>query len=822
MVSKEHLLKEFVITKQIAAIKIKGDTTEYMADSFKVKENANVEDLLKKLPGIQVDKNGQITAQGETVQKILVDGEEFFSDDPKVVTQGLAANAVQKVQVYDKKSDQAEFTGLDDGQKTKTINLELKENKKKGYFGRADVGGGTDGYFQNQLMLNGFKGKRQLAGFGIVSNTDKVGLGWSDNDKFGGGNGVTEISDDGFWTMTGGSFDDFGGWNGKYNGAGLPKVWTGGLHFADKWNEDKDHVTANVRSAEQNVEIDGNNLKQYALSGDTSRINTEHKNQFSKTDKYDIDALYEWKIDTNTSIRLASNAGKKNAQTSSIFHTETYYRTTEDGARTINDRVLTGNTDAQFLNSSLLIKRKFAKKGRTISLDMKENYRDTRGTGHLNSSIYEPGIVLPQVIDQKKINNSNTLALNAKTVYTEPLSKKSGLEFSYGLTSNNSSALNSSYDKPAGGTDYTTLKDSVSSNYQYNILSNSGGLSYKYATKKINFSIGSDITNSSYQQTDLMHGDTSHRYNYTNLFPRANFSYKIAKQTSMSVNYNGSTTQPSISQVQPLSQNTDPLNITIGNPRLKQEFTNRVSARFNDYKTLSHRYLYGSISFTSVADAISTSQVTNGPVSTTQYVNVDGNYSGNGYVGYGYKLKKLNLNIGLTLNASTNHVNNFINYEKNVSSNNSYSISPNFRYEKEDKYDFSFYPELVYNINRSTINAYSTAYWVHNSSFDGEVQITKKLEVGSTVNMIIRQQTAVFTTNNQVIKWNAYVEKKFLKKDQLQVKAAIYDILNQNVGYARTATGNTISQDNYNTIRRYAMLSLIWTITHTPGAKPEQ
>ena len=172
MISKSHLLQEFVLTQQISAIKIKGDTTEYMADSFKVKEGATVEDLLKKLPGIQVDKNGQIVAQGESVQKVLVDGEEFFSDDPKVVTRGLQADAVKKVQVYDKKSDQADFTGIDDGQKTKTINLELKEEKKKGYFGKVDAGGGSDGYFQNQGMINAFKAKRQLSAFGIMSNTD--------------------------------------------------------------------------------------------------------------------------------------------------------------------------------------------------------------------------------------------------------------------------------------------------------------------------------------------------------------------------------------------------------------------------------------------------------------------------------------------------------------------------------------------------------------------------------------------------------------------------------------------------------------------------
>jgi hypothetical protein len=144
---------------------------------------------------------------------------------------------VSKVQVYDKKSDQAEFTGIDDGEKTRTINLQLKENKKKGYFGKLDAGGGTDGYYQQQGMINGFKGKRQLAAFGIISNTDKVGLGWEEGNKFGGGPGITEIGDDGSWNIIGSSFDDFSGWSGRYDGDGLPRVWTGGGHYANKWND---------------------------------------------------------------------------------------------------------------------------------------------------------------------------------------------------------------------------------------------------------------------------------------------------------------------------------------------------------------------------------------------------------------------------------------------------------------------------------------------------------------------------------------------------------------------------------------------------------
>ena len=185
LILKAKLLEEVVIKQKISAIKIKGDTTEFTADSFHVQANATVEDLLKKLPGIQVDKNGKITAQGETVQKVLVDGEEFFGDDPTLVTQNLRADMIDKVQVFDKKSDQAAFTGIDDGEKSKTINLKLKDNKKNGYFGKVNLGGGTDGYYENQLMINLFKKKKKLSAYGIMSNTGKTGLNWNERNSYG-------------------------------------------------------------------------------------------------------------------------------------------------------------------------------------------------------------------------------------------------------------------------------------------------------------------------------------------------------------------------------------------------------------------------------------------------------------------------------------------------------------------------------------------------------------------------------------------------------------------------------------------------------------
>lgn len=816
MVSKENLLKEFVLTRQIAAIKIKGDTTEYIADSFKTKENATVEDLLKKLPGIQVDKNGQIVAQGETVAKILVDGEEFFSDDPKVVTKGLQAKAIDKVQVFDKKSDQAEFTGIDDGQKTKTINLELKEEYKKGYFGKVDAGGGTDGYFQNQGMINAFKGKRQVSAFAIASNTDKVGLGWQDNNKFSGGIGTTEITEDGgIMTTYTSSDEDFAGWDGSYNGEGLPKTWTGGLHYADKWNDGKEHLSANYRYALQNVEING-----LTITENTFSVQKSNKNQFSKGDRHGVDGLFEWKLDTSTTIKLNVAGGLKNMQTLSDYNASSVNTKLNSGSSNI--RKITSTSDGQFFNADLLLRKKFAKKGRTLSLDIKENQKQTSSNGNLasyisgymfdtitNTTIYSP----VDTTNQKKENASDILAFSAKATYTEPLSKTVFLEVNYSTTIDNSTSKNLSTDN--GESQINSL---YSSNYKFNILTNRGGLSLKYNLKKIVLSAGCDVANTDYNQEDLLTGVNGRKRNFNNIFPSASFTYKVGRQTSINLYYRGNTTQPTITQLQPLVQNTDPYNITIGNTNLKQEFNNTFNLRFNDYKVLTGRYTYGGINFSTTADAISTAQVINGDgVNTTQYVNVDGNYNGYAYMGGGIKIPKTVAYVGFNFNPSLSRIHNFINGQANVSDNTSLSFGMDFNADKEGKYEVRINPSISYNENKATVGNYYTHYTVYSASVSGSYQLPKKFEIGTNVDITIREKTKVFTTNNNVVIWNAYVGKKFLKNGQLEARINALDILNQNIGFNRNIDGATTMQNSYNTIRRYGMFNLIWNFTHTPA-----
>jgi hypothetical protein len=818
MISKEHLLKEFVLTQQVSAIKIKGDTTEYMADSFKVREGATVEDLLKKLPGIQVDKNGQVIAQGETVQKILVDGEEFFSDDPKVVMKGLQADAVKKVQVYDKKSDQADFTGIDDGQKTKTINLELKEDKKHGYFGKADAGGGSDSYYQNQAMINAFKAKRQISVFGIGSNTDKAGLGWQDNDKFGSGSSPTEITENGdFFSRR--TEDDFAGWDGKYNGEGLPETWTGGGHFANKWNEAKHHLSANYRAAHQTVHLDGNTMTQYSLPDSVFRVTDMQKKQTSNSEKHGFDVMYEWKIDSNTSVKITSNAGLKNAQTNSTYYTRTYLVANDASTDTLfNKRDITSEAHTELINTDFLLRKKFKKKGRSLSIDGKENYTTTTSTGIFSSDVFSAANSANT--NQRKINNTGTLAFSGKAVYTEPLSKVVFTEISFGTTVNNSTSENKSFDRLPDTTYNDAPNSTFSSDYKFNVMSNAGGLNFKFVFKDINFNFGGEVSNTEYVQTDLFSGTPEKRYPYLNFFPKAAFTYRIGRQTSFNFNYQGGTSQPTISQLQPYRQNTDPLNIVVGNDSLKQSFTNRVSVRFNNYKILQSRFLWANASFSTTSSAITTDQRFDSGINKTSYINMDGNYNGFGFVGYGFKISKTDFMVGAQLSGSMYHVNSMINKLKNSSNNNSVTFGPYVNYDKEDKFEIRWNPQIIYSTNTSTNNLNNTNYYVLNNDLNGSVQLPKKIEIGSNVDMMFRQKTEIFNANNQVIKWNAYIEKKLLKKGQLAVRASVFDILNQNRGYSRTATGSIVTQNSYNNIRRYGMLNVIWNFSHTPAGAP--
>lgn len=821
MISRTNLMKEFVFTDQFAAIKIKGDTVEYVADSFKVKDNATVEELLKKLPGLQVDKDGNIQAHGQKVEKLLVDGEEFFTDDPAVVSKSLQAKAIDKVQVFDKKSEQAEFTGIDDGEVTRTVNLKLKDNMKTGYFGKVVAGGGAgddQNYFENQAMLNYFKGKMKVAAFGIIANTGKIGLGWEDRDKFGGGDQNTTYEDGVMYTTS--SNDEFESWSGKYNGRGFPKAWTGGLHFSNKWNEDIHHLSGNYRYAKQNIESIDNTFTQIILDK-SQQFSDQSEDEFKSGQRHKVDGMYEWKTDSLSTLKLTASVNHTNSRNNSKYR---QYNMDEVGDTILdNTRLINNDATTKRLLSSLTWKKKFNKKRRTFLLSLSERYEESESTGFLNSvNISKLNNGTPVLVDQKKDNASSTLALGGNAVYTEPLTKAMAISVEYRLSVNNSSSERSTFNKQNPNADtYSVLDDTFSNNYAYNIVTHTGGTNLSWDYKKLDFSVGVSAANTNFTQRDLR-VDTAFSYGIVNLFPKASLKYKISKQTSIRFNYYGNTRQPTIQQVQPLQDNINPNNRSIGNSNLKQEFRNRFSVNANDYKMLSGRWIYFYSNITLIDNSISRSESIDSVGSRTyQYINVDGNYNAYAGGGIGKRITKLNGRIGGNFNTSINRTNNQINGVKNVSDFNSYSGGINLGYEtKDEKIDVSLSSDLTYNDNKASIGT-ATSYWTMEHTLDVEIELPWKLEIGTDFNWYIRERTVVFDKNNNVFRWNAYVSKKFLKNDELELRASVFDILNQNVGFSRYANSNQITENNYNTIRRYGMVTLTWNFTKMAAGAPE-
>ncbi|MBV9988703.1 MAG: outer membrane beta-barrel protein [Chitinophagaceae bacterium] len=816
MITKTHLLQEVVVKQTVAAIRLKGDTTEYRADSFHVQANATVEELLKKLPGIQVDKNGQITAQGQKVQKVLVDGEEFFGDDPTLVTQNIRADMVDKVQVYDKKSDQATFTGIDDGEKTKTLNLKLKDDKKKGYFGKLDGGIGTDGFYNGQALLNKFRKKEKMAVFGISSNTGKIGLNWQDQRNFGDNSNDIQFDENGDGYYDGSNRDELEGWGGRYDGQGFPKVQTAGAHYNNKWNDDRQSINGNYKILDLGVTGNSSTNTQYILP-DTLYYNNQQQSFVNRILRHKGNLVYDFDMDSTSSLKITVNAGNDHKTTISQFYNEAL--TADKQPVNQGNRTLSTQADIGSFNSSLLWRKKFKKKGRTITVSARENYNQHEATGFLfaDNQFFTAGIpTLNQVTDQYKQSDSRLLSFDSKISYTEPLSPVSSLAISYGIGVNNNNSSRNSFNKAPNGK-YESLDTVFSNGYAFNILTQKSGLTYSYIKKKFRLTMGNTVGYTNFTQTDQRTAITGKR-NFVNWFPQMSTSYAFTNQHRIGLNYNGSTTQPSLQQLQPLKTNDDPLNIVIGNPALRPSFSNRLSLFYNDFRPISGRSTWLWVSYNTTNNAFtSRDYVDSLGRRVSQSINVDGNYSMDANLSYGLKL--FGASVDLEANMNNSRYVNVVNNQQNVTVNRNYGFGMYIGKQVEKVYDNSIQAHATYTTTVSSIQKNAPRnYWTYNIHPDFDFFFPWKLQLHTDLDFAFRQRTSDFDEDLSTVYWNAWFGKKMLKGDALVIKIAANDILDQNIGFRRTSNTNFVTQNTYSTIRRYFMLSAVWSFSK--GATP--
>ncbi|TAG13263.1 MAG: hypothetical protein EAZ41_02620 [Sphingobacteriia bacterium] len=806
VITKATLLQEVIVRQRIGAIRVKGDTTEYKADSFKVSANADVQELLRKMPGIQVNGKGEITAQGERVQKVLVDGEEFFSDDPAVVTKNLRADAVDKVQAFDKKSDQAAFTGIDDGQKIKTLNLTLKEDKKKGFFGKAEAGSDFNRYRYGKLLGNAFKGKRKISGYITTDNTKFESLNWDENRNYGGdGNMTTNVNDDGGISMSW-SGDEFS-W-----GNGFPNSVTGGLHFSNKWNKDK-YNTNNTYQFNQ-LEVSGiTTNKTQNILPDTSFINTSVQDQVSNKRRNKLTSIYEWQIDSSSSLKVTARGTIVNSNNRSAF----LGKAISDKGIVINatDRSTANTDDNRTLNTNIFYRKKFKKAGRSISLNNDFNFNNREENGFLladNSFFNSSGnLVRQDNIDQQKINKQKVSNINSALTYTEPIWKNTFLVMNYRLNLSQNNAERNTLEKNSGNNKYEKLVDTLSNNFIFNTTGHTGSLNIRYNVKKFNFSIGTGIGTVNYRLKDLVK-QTDRNVIFNNFIPAISLNYTPKQQRRFMFNYTGTTKNPTLAQIQPIIDNIDPLNLTIGNPNLRQSFVHAISIRASDYKVLKSRGLNFSFNYNKTENAISNSSFVDSiGRRVNQAINVAGNYNISAEAGFGFEVIP-SLNLNFDMGPRKNRFANRVNGVENITENSSFNFSINGGYWSDKWINFYLNFDANYNHSKSSIRpTIVTKYWSYTSYANLQFKLKKiKTYIDFNLEANIYQKTAVFADQRDIYIVGASARKVISKDDKWEVKAAVSDLFNQNLGINRNVNSNFISETTNQNIQRFFLFSLIW------------
>lgn len=816
VITKATLLQEVIVKQTIGSIRMKGDTTEYRADSFKVSANADVQELLRKMPGIQVNSKGEITAQGERVQKVLVDGEEFFSDDPAVVTKNLRADAVEKVQAFDKKSDQAVFTGIDDGQKIKTLNLTLKEDKKKGYFGKAEAGGDFDKYGYGKLLANSFKGKRKISGYLTTDNTKFESLNWNENQNYGGNsNMTTEMTDDG-GIMMWSSGDEFS-W-----GTGFPRSVTGGFHFSNKWNKDKHNSNNTYQYNQLDVSGINSNKTQNILPG-ADLLSTSVQDQVSSRKRNKLTSTYEWQIDSSSSFKITARGSIVNSNNASNYFGRTI---TSDSVLLNQSNRLTSTVDEnKTMNSTIFYRKRFKKTGRTISWNNEINYNDRADDGFLtaDNTFYDAfgNLVRRDNVDQQKTNKQIVTTINSTINYTEPLWKNTFVVMNYKLSVSRNDAERNTFAKNTANNKYENLVDTLSNHFIFNTTGHNGSVNIRYNVKKFNFSIGTGLGTVNYRLKDLVK-QTDRNVIFNNFIPAVSINLTPKQQRRFYFSYTGSTRNPSLTQIQPIIDNIDPLNLTIGNPNLRQSFVHQFNLGGSDYKVLKSRSVSFRINYSKTENAISNSSfVDDQGRRINQAINVDGNYNYSARVGYGFEIiPSFNVNFDISPGASqfANRVNGVDNITKNKSL--SFSIGANFWGDKW--INFYAYGSAVYNNSTTSIRPdISTKFWSYNANASMEFKLKKiKTYIDFELNANIFQKTAVFADQRDVYLVNASIRKVISKNDQWEIKASVNDLFNQNLGINRNASSNFITETTNQTIQRYFLFSLIWNFSK--NGKPTQ
>ena len=792
-------LDEVVITADHVPLKMKNDTLQYNADAFNVKAHEAVEDLLKRLPGVEVAKDGSIKAQGEEVSKVLVEGKEFFGNDPTIATRNLPADAVDKVEVFDKKSEMAEFSGIDDGMEQKTINLALKEDKKKGFFGNGKAGYGTEDRFDAKFNVNSFKGDATWTAIGTANNINAQGFSIMDYIDFmggfgalGGSGGRVEINS-----------DDVGIPLGQDLNQGFMNTVSGGINYNYDLS-DNTELSASYFYTRLENDLDKTTFRQNILNDDS--FDTDEKSiQDLFNTGHTLNFKYKHKKDTSYRFTLGGRIIKGDGNTSIDLNRILTSATVQNETMSISE------ADRQRFNLNLngTYSARLKKKGRIFSLNGNLTSRNQDGLGLIQSynAFYSGASSTFDTIRQRQLTVNEGMDFSLRASLTEPLGKGRYLEFNVNHQNVNNDYSKEFFDLIRMGNEDGVLNQFLSDRFDRQFLYSRAGVNFKQNRKKYNLTLGLNFQLSD-QKGQIGSSEINFNRKYYSVLPVMRFEYDFHTASSLRFDYFTNIREPSLEQLQPQLDNADPLSLYQGNPELRPEYRHQFGLNYNTFSSFSSTHFFAGLNSTITKNKITNSQIVDADfVQKTTPVNVDYDLNTSAYLSFGFPLRPIGLKAELSSNLLFNKGILFLNGIENNTTGwyNDYTITVQNR--KKKYYDLLIGARVSHNVRK-----YSESDHLDQSFFNMNYYSDLSKDFGEKWRFKTSFDYKVFPAESfggaaDLALLDASLSFNFLKHNKGQLTISVVDIFNQNTGIDRTTALNFIQDERIISLGRYAMLS---------------
>ena len=805
----------------------KGDSLIYNAEAFKVMQGSTAEDLLAKMPGIVVE-GGTIRAQGEDVKKVLVDGKEFFEGDVNLAVKNLPSDIIASIEVFDKKSEQAEFTGFDDGDEIKTINIVTKTGFREGTFGELYGGYGTEDRYRVGGNVNFFNDDQRISVLGMSNNMnqqnfsqeDLAGVMSSQGGKGrrgrggkGGGGGNTSGSGRG---GSGNSASNFmvGSLGGITSTNGL------GLNYVDQWNEKMKFTGSyffnqSTNNSQQDIE------REYFDASLPGMTYDEYNESEMKNWNHRFNMKFDYQIDESNSLQIRPTISLQKNDALSLLQGENF----TDGQSTGSTENHTDSqTDAYNLGANITYRHRFPTEGRTLSWMINGQLSNTSGdsyTDYINQLL--SGTAETESYSQYKNTSNQQYSLRSSLMFTEKLTDYMQLQANYRLYTSNTESDRKTYDHNAVTDLYEQLNEDLSNTYQSDYLTQSGGLGLRFRKNSLNIMLGVDLQWASLDGEQTYPYSTDIKHSYFSVLPSLVARYSLDRNNSFQLRYRSSSSAPSVTDLQDVIDNTNPLFLSSGNPNLDQQINHTLNLRYIRTTKSGQTFiamLGGTFRTGYVGDStyVATEDINLSPEITlnkgsqfTKPVNLDGYYSLQSMLTYGFPLDLIRSNINLSMAANYSHEPTIFNGVK--SSTKELSLIPKVIIGSNisDQLDFTVsYAAAINKAFSSLQDATSSDYTTHTAAAKLGWTFWKGFTFRSTFNYI--KYSGLDTDNSDYFLWNASIGKKFLKNNAAEIRLEAFDLLRQNQAFTRNVGSNYYDYVTSNVLEPYFMLSLVYTI----------